>query len=146
MYDSTVVAHIPDDAVAVAGYVNGIFTTFDDLVMRFPHAKALSISIDAQTDADALDIETGNATPAEAPAWVRKQHARGEKTPWVYANTSTMPQVIDALTKDDIRRSEYRVWTAHYTGVPHIEPGSDATQYEDHAEIYDVSLCEPYLL
>jgi hypothetical protein len=93
-----------------------------------------------------LDIETGNATPADAPGWVRRQHAVGDKTPWVYANTSTMPQVIDALTKDSIKRSEYRVFTAHYTNVPHIEAGSDATQFEDHQELYDRSLCEPYLL
>jgi len=146
MYDSTNVDNIPGDAEAVAGYINGAFANFDALVKRFPHAKHLSISVNSGGDADCLDIETGDATPADAPAWVRKQHARGIKRPVVYANTSTMPAVIEALTRDDIKRDEYLVWTAHYTNEAHVEDGSDATQYEDHDELYDVSLCHSYFL
>ncbi len=134
---------------AIAGYVNGAYQTFNALVKRFPKAKALSISVFSGGDARCLDIETGDATPADAPAWVRRQHARGIKRPVVYANTSTMPAVIAALTASGIHRGEYLVWTAHYTGVAHIEPGSDATQYknvEQGASNYDVSLCESYFL
>lgn len=146
MYDSTNVGNIPSDAEAVAGYVNGAFANFDELVRRFPHAKHLSITVNSSGDADCLDIENGDATPADAPGWVRRQHARGLKRPVVYANTSTIGVVVDALTRNGIKRDEYLVWTAHYTGVPHIEPGSDATQWEDHDELYDVSLCEPWFL
>jgi hypothetical protein len=146
MYDSTVVAHIPSGAVAVAGYVNGSFANFNAMVARFPHAKHLSISVNSSGNAKCLDIEKGDATPADAPAWVRRQHARGEKEPVVYANTSTMPAVIDALTKNGIKRDEYLVWTAHYTNIPHVEPGSDATQWQDHDELYDESLCESWFL
>jgi hypothetical protein len=146
MYDSTNVDNIPSDAEAVAGYVNGAFENFNELVRRFPHAKHLSIAVSSSHDAHCLDIENGDATPADAPGWVRRQHARGIKRPVVYANTSTIGIVVNALTHDDIKRDEYLVWTAHYTDTPHIEPGSDATQWEDHHELYDVSLCEPWFL
>jgi hypothetical protein len=54
-----------------------------------------------------------------------------------------MPSVIAAMTAAKIPRSAYRVWTAHFTGVEHIEPGSDATQWTDHAlaRNLDQSLC-----
>lgn len=151
MYDTTDPAtdlpqHYPP---AVAGYVNGAWPSYNGLIKRYPGAKHLSIAVNAGADARCLDVETGDATPAEAPAWVRRQHARGVARPIVYANTSTMPAVIAALEADHIKRSEYLVWTAHYTGVPHIEPGSDATQWEsvEHpGSNYDTSLCQPWFL
>ena len=147
MFDSVTPSAIPTNAAAAACYVNGSFANCTAIKLRTPHAKHLTISVNASTDADCLDVETGDATPAQAPGWVRKQHARGVKRPVVYANTSTMPQVIEVLTNNGIKRSEYLVWTAHYTGVAHIEPGSDATQYEeDRARDLDLSLCEPWFL
>ncbi len=146
MYDAVTIENIPPNPPAVAGYVDGKYANYGAMVSRFPNAKHLGITIRADHDARALDIEIGDATPQQAPGWVRKQHARGIKRPIVYANTSTMPSVISELKASGILRGEYLVWTAHYTGTPHIEPGSDATQYEDHEERYDVSLCEPYFL
>jgi hypothetical protein len=146
MYDSTNVDNIPANAEAVAGYVNGAFANFDELVHRFPHAKHLSIAVTADVDADGLDIENGDATPAEAPGWVRKQHARGKKRPILYIETSRVAELIQILTDAGIKRDEYLIWTAHYTNEAHIEDGSDATQYEDHDELYDVSLCHSWFL
>lgn len=147
MYDAVEIRAIPDDPEAVAGYVDW---TYDEVVQRFPRAKHLSISKDATVDADCLDVETGDATPAQAPSWVRKQHARGEKTPWVYVEASRLGEVIDALTKDDIKRDEYRIWVADWTGEPHIPDGADACQWRGEVGVppmvYDESLCEGYLL
>jgi len=146
MYDSTNVGNIPHNPEAVAGYVDGLFANFNEMVKSFPRAKHLSIAVNSSTDADALDVENGDAIPGEAPPWIRKQHARGVKLPIVYCNTSTLPQVLQACKDALILRESFMIWTAHYTGDAHIEPGSDATQYEDHDELYDVSLCEPYFL
>lgn len=151
MYDTTDPAtdlpqHYPP---AVAGYVNGAWPSYNGLIKRYPRAKHLSITVNAGADARCLDVETGDATPAEAPAWVRRQHARGIARPVVYANTSTMPAVIAALEANSILRHEYLVFTAHYTGVPHIEPGSDATQWESverPGANYDTSECQPWFL
>jgi hypothetical protein len=147
MLDSTNADSLPEEGeAAVAGYVNGIFNDFDNIVKRFPHLKHLSISVFSGEDADALDVENGDATPGEAPGWVRKQHARGKARPVVYANASTMPQVVQALTDDGIKRDEYLLWVADYDGKADIPEGFDAKQYEDHNEEYDISICEPWFL
>lgn len=143
MFDAVTISNIPSDATAVAGYVGGHFPTFSNLVARFPQAKHLSIAVNASEDAECLDIENGDARPSEAPAWHVRQVSRGVKRPVFYANTSTMPSVVAELTAAKIPRSAYRLWTAHYTGQPHIEPGSDATQWTDKAlgRELDQSLC-----
>jgi hypothetical protein len=151
MYDTTDPnARLPTSTPrAVAGYVGGHWPSFRGLVARYPHAKHLSIAVNASEDAQCLDVETGDATPGQAPTWVRRQHKLGVARPVVYANTSTMPSVIAALTRAGIKRDEYLVWTAHYTDIEHIEPGSDATQWrnvETPGANYDVSRCQPWFL
>lgn len=149
MFDSITFEGVPPDPPAVAGYVDGRYENYGAMVKRYPKAKHLSIAVIPSNDADCLDIETGDATPSQAPAWVRKQHARGVRRPVVYANTSTMPAVLEALTKNGISRTQYKVWTAHYTDVAHVEPGSDATQWrnvETKTANYDESLCESSFL
>jgi hypothetical protein len=143
MYDSVTVSEIPANAEAVAGYTSGKWPTYNELVAKFPHAHHLSIAVNSGHDADCLDVETGDATPSEAPAWVRRQHARGKKLPVLYANLSTMPSVIAALTANGIHRSEYLLWVAHYDNIANIPSGFDAKQYWDKAlgKNLDVSLC-----
>jgi hypothetical protein len=143
MYDSVTIDTVPNDPPAVAGYVGGSWPTFHPLRQKFPKAYHLSIAVNAGEDADCLDVETGDASPAQVPAWVRRQHGRGVKRPVLYANSSTMPSVLSAL--HGIPRDKFRVWTAHYTHTAHIEPGSDATQWTDksHGRNLDESLCVP---
>ena len=143
MYDSTTVDAIPASANAVAGYVGGSWPTFETLVARWPHARHLSIAVNASQNAECLDIETGDAMPDDAPAWFHRQRARGVAKPVFYADAETMPIVIHVLETLGIKRAEYRVWDAHYTYVPHISVGSDATQWSDRAldRNLDESLC-----
>lgn len=152
MYDSVTVSEIPPNALAVAGYTSGNWPTFPELAARFPRAHRLSIAINAAHDADCLDCEPGDATPDQAPRWVKRQHARGLKRPVVYASVSAMQDVIGRLTAAGLSRSSYRVWTAHYTGQPHICSArcgngftgtADATQWTDHSggRNLDQSLC-----
>ena len=143
MYDATDTSQIPADAAAVAGYTGGRWPTFGQLTTRFPHAHILSIAISADEDADALDIETGDATPADAAAWYERQKARGVARPCLYASASVMQaDVVPVITASGIGRSAVRLWSAHYTGSPHIcGPSScglmgidaDGTQWTDRA-------------
>ena len=133
MFDAVTIGEIPANPPAVAGYVGGAFPTYSQLVARFPKASHLSIAVNAGEDAECLDVETGDAIPSDAAVWYRRQVARGVKRPVFYADTSTMPAVIAALKKAKVARKNYRLWTAHYTNVAHIEPGSDATQWTDAA-------------
>lgn len=156
MYDSIIVNDIPANAEAVAGYVNGHWPTFPVLAETHPHAKRLSVAVFSAADADCLDIESGDARPVDAPAWVRRQRARGVKRPVVYANRSTMPAVVRALRAVGINRRMVRLWVADYTGKPHlpllwwgIRPTrADACQYTDKAlgRNLDASICQPDFL
>ncbi len=147
MFDSVDLAQFPPNPPAVAGYVGGYWPTYAALVRKFPKARHLSIAVNAGEDAECLDVETGDATPAQAPAWVRRQLSRGVKRPVVYANLSTMPAVVAALTGAGIARASVRLWVAQYAqpAVAHIPAGCDACQWTDRAfgRNLDQSLLHP---
>ncbi len=149
MFDSVTVSNIPADAPAVAAYKDGAYANVDEARKRFPHARIVSIAVFASHVGEALDIETGDASPSQAAAWVKRQQKRGVKRPIVYANLSTMPVVLKALRAAGISRTDVRVWTAHYTGRPHLcgkgcglGTTADATQWSTNSR-YDESLCSP---
>ncbi len=143
MFDSIDPSQIPSNPPAVAGYVGGSWPDYSRLVARFPKAHHLSIAVNASEDADCLDVENGDAVPSEAPAWVKRQKARGIERPVVYSSVSQMPGILEELKKAGLKRTDFRVWSAHYTDTPHIESGSDATQWTNHALGHDLdeSLC-----
>ncbi|MEA2181208.1 MAG: hypothetical protein QOF69_393 [Solirubrobacteraceae bacterium] len=120
MYDAIDVGAIPADAAAVAGYVGGNWPTYPQLLTKFPDAHHVSIAVNSGEDAHVLDIETGDAKPADAPAWVLRQQQRGLKRPGLYCSLSVMQGVVDALETHDVQRKSVVLWCAHYTGTPHI--------------------------
>lgn len=120
MYDAVDIDEIPHAAHAVAGYVGGKWKTYPELRERFPHSHVLSIAVNAGEDAHCLDVERGDATPAQAPAWVHRQFARGVHLPVIYASLSSWPEIIRELGAHGIRRHQIRAWVAHYTGHHHI--------------------------
>src|SRR5262249_15300177 len=117
MYDSVNPSRIPRNAEAVAGYVNGKFANYGEMLRLLPKAKHVSITINAVGIAQCLDVETGDATPDEAPKWVireRSRLAKAHKKPIVYANASTWPEVQRALDNWSIDRNTYHRWVADY--------------------------------
>lgn len=152
MFDTTTIEAVPDEPQAVAGYVGGRWPTYEPLVWRFPHALHLSIAVGSGEDAECLDIEPGDATVADAPQWVRRQHARGITRPVVYCSLSSAAGLIGTLANAGLARSTVRLWIAHYTGVRHVCGGdcgfgftdaADATQFTDRAlgRNLDESMC-----
>jgi len=144
MFDAVNVSNLPLDAEAAAGYVNGWFRTWPLIQRMFPSAHLLSIAVTADADAECLDVEKLDATPAQAPGWVKRQQARGIHRPVVYCSVSLAMTVLGQLGKAGIHRPHVRLWTAHYTGQPHIcGPGTcgyqglavdaDGTQWTDRA-------------
>lgn len=133
MYDSVELSTIPRTAAAVAGYVGGFWPTFKYLRPRWPHARLLSIAVQPDQDAGALDVEKGDAQPAEVPAWVRRQHRRGEARPILYAALSQMPVVLHELERAGVSRKSYRLWSAHWTGTPHFCDSSCDPEFHDRA-------------
>ena len=139
MFDSVSVAEIPVNARAVAGYVGGRWTTYDQLKGKHPYV--VPIAIDAQEVAHCLDIEAGDASNAEVARWLHTY--ANSNWPILYTSLSNAQALVNELAAGGIHRLSYRLWTAHYTGHPHrctgrecgyqLELKADATQWTDKA-------------
>jgi len=131
----------------VAYYVNGRYAWSAAQIAMFPHANHVTISVTASADAgDVLDVETGDATPAQAEGWIAKRKAAGLYRPTIYCSRSTIP-AVRAGTGSYVLGKDYDIWVADYTGTPHVVASSvvggvtaicAATQYENTAN-WDVS-------
>lgn len=131
MYDSITPTAIPTTAAMVAGYVDGLYAWSAAGWARFPHAVHVPIACFASTNAGVvLDVETGDATPAQAPGWVQRRRAAGVD-PTVYCNLSLWPAVRRAFDTAQVPQPHY--WIAHYGAGPVIPPGAVAVQYADPA-------------
>lgn len=130
MYDSVTPGSIPQSAAMVAGYVDGRYAWSAEGWARFPHAVHVPIAVFASTNAGVvLDVETGDATPAQAPGWVQRRRAAGVD-PSVYCNTSVWPSVRAAFTSAGVAQPHY--WVAAYPGGGAVIPsGAIAHQYAD---------------
>lgn len=145
MYDSTTPDAIPADAGLVAGYVNGDYPWTMADWDRFANVVRLSITVTAKAVAHVLDVETGDATPAQVPAWLELAR-KAEIDPTVYCNKSTWPEVQLQCQRENVPEPHY--WIADppegNIAVAHLVPGSVATQYAwpEHGSDghYDVSL------
>lgn len=156
LYDDTNLSLIPANAQAVAGYVNGRWPTYPQVVQRWPNAKHLSIDVTGASNADCLDVERGDATNAHAGDWVKRQLQRGVHKPVVYTSLSNVAALLSALAVSGVTRSQIRLWTAHYDYKEHLCspqscPGfglmttADATQWTNNAlgRSLDQSLLAP---
>jgi hypothetical protein len=147
MFDSVGVEHIPHDASMVAGYVNGYWPTYAELLVKFPFAHHVSIAVTSGVVADVLDVERGDATPADASNWIREMRNLRRK-PIIYTSRSNVPVVQEVC--NDAHVAEPFFWVADWTNTPHLVPGSIATQWADGTPQYpglalytDTSLVSP---
>jgi len=141
MFDDTNVALDPANAYAYAGYVDGAFVNFSELQRRFPNAHLLSITAFGNK-ASCFDVEPGDGTNAEVYGWFTAMEKDGVWRPCVYTSASNAYAMQVTMRANGFARSSYRLWTAHYTGVPHFcSPNTcgygldqaDGTQFTDRA-------------
>jgi peptidoglycan hydrolase-like protein with peptidoglycan-binding domain len=158
VFDDVNVGLIPGDAEAAAGYVDGHFQTFPALVRRFGNRIPLVSITVFGNHARIVDIEPGNPlTDKQAADWTAAMIRDGVYRPGPYTSASNVDAVAAELSRAGVRRSQSVIWSAHYTGVPHIcGPNScgacrtqcDATQYTNKArgQNLDETLAEDYFL
>lgn len=149
MYDCTDINDLPSSyvqpGILLAGYVNGGYRTYQPLKDRYPHNAVVSIDVLNHPGAgQVLDIETGDATPDEAPAWFDRSKALGVVRPTLYCNSSTFPEVRAYMAD---RKADY--WVAEYGPKLTVsDPGIVAWQKQDHGpngENIDISdVFDPY--
>lgn len=151
-------------AHAIAGYVNGKYANWPAIVAKYSKSGKYLLSIDVQANpsvgAQCLDVEKGDATIAQAPAWTLATQAAGKAAkdlrwyPKLYIEESEAQALVAEMTSKNIKRDEYMLWTAHYTDKAHIcGPTScgcpvqaDATQWTSSFQgaSLDASLCYGY--
>lgn len=132
MYDTIEVGTVPSNPFATAGYTSGSWPTYEPLRRAFPRAHTISIAVSASHHADCLDVEPGDASPSEAPGWIRADRAAGFAKPCLYSSLSPWDtDLFPILRAAGIPRSEYFAWDAHYDGFAHVDSGFDATQWTD---------------
>lgn len=143
MYDSVVPSQIPSSAQIVAGYIDGLYAWSGNEWALFPNAYKLRITIDASLDdGRVLDVETGDATPAQAPHWVnlrRQSIAHPLSGPaCVYTSLYNWPAVKAAFAAQNVAPPDY--WIAAYDGVAVVPEGAVAKQYQSITGKYDISV------
>jgi hypothetical protein len=141
-YDSVEPQVIPAGAI-VATYSTGAHPIPTSAVAG--RKKVMWIdTLATDPSAAALDVEPGCATPSQVPGWVSsrlKSHPR--QVAIVYMSLSEWSQVrADVASLPSWMRSRIRWWVADPTGVPHIVPGSQATQWY-WGSSYDESMAAP---
>lgn len=123
---------------AVAAYGNGKFANFTTAKSEFPNLHVLEIDVNGQGIGNAGDFEAGDMAIAHAGGWAQGRIAAGVKRPVLYFSTSNWQAIMQSLAAAGIQRSQVRIWTAHYTGKPHlcssacgfgVTGSADATQW-----------------
>lgn len=145
MYDSVTAANIPRNAEMVAGYVDpdGTYTWSDADWAMFPNSVKVRIAGHASTeDGHVLDVEDGDATPAQAPWWCTRRRQAGV-VPSVYCSESVWDAVKHQFDVQNVQYPQW--WIAGYPGSvgANLYPGSVAHQYIDVGP-YDLSVVADY--
>jgi hypothetical protein len=140
-YDSVIPSAIPANGI-VATYATGPYAVSPAQV-----AGRTVIWIDVSGmdyNASALDVEPGDATPSMAASWAwHRLTDYPNAIAHIYTSLSEWPAVQAACATLPARtRSRIRWWIADPNGVPHIVPGSDATQWY-WGQTYDISTATP---
>jgi hypothetical protein len=129
IYDSTTPSVIHGNH-QIATYANGAYAASPSSVAGRGHVLWIDTN-GSDPKADALDVEPGDATPAGAAAWVQtKLNADHNHVAIVYTMKSQWQAVKDNVaTLPHWMQDKVRYWIADPTGVDHVVPGSNATQW-----------------
>lgn len=146
IYDSVTPSAIPAHQ-KIATYANGDYAVRPSQVAR--RGSVLWIDTNGSDPAaSVLDVEPGDATPSVAASWaLRKLSAQPSALACIYTMRSWWPATRAAVTATlpSWMCSHVRWWIADPTGVPHIVPGSQATQWY-WGQQYDISTATPQFL
>lgn len=131
IYDSASPNGLPGGTKVAAGYSDGSYPTVGAFQQNY-HAPVITITTNGNLNAQVIDVEPGDATPAQAASWVAARHAE-HKSATVYESASNVSTVLAALNGQ-----RAYLWVADATGSPHNFPGAAATQYQQ-GPVYDAS-------
>jgi hypothetical protein len=142
VYDSVTPGSLPSSQPA-AVYADGAYAASSSEMSG--HHSVLWIDTNGgDANANALDVEPGDATPASAAQWVQAHLSKQpHSVAIIYTMRSDWSAVQDAVGGlPSWEQSHVRYWIADPTGVAHVVPGSSATQWY-WGSSYDISTANP---
>ena len=142
MYDSVTPGALPANQPA-AVYADGAYAASSSQMAG--HHSVLWIDTNgSDPNANVLDVEPGDATPAGSAQWVQAHLSKQpHSVAIIYTMRSDWSAVQDAVGGlPSWEQSHVRYWIADPTGVAHVVPGSSATQWY-WGSSYDVSTANP---
>jgi hypothetical protein len=141
-YDSVMPSAIPPHQIA-AVYATGPYAASPSEVAGRRTVMWIDVT-GSDTAASALDTEPTDATPQQAATWAwNRLHKYPHALARIYTMISEWPQVQSLVSGYPANiRDRIRWWIADPTGVPHMVPGADATQWYWGSD-YDISTANP---
>ncbi|HEY2550643.1 MAG TPA: hypothetical protein VGI64_08700 [Streptosporangiaceae bacterium] len=142
IYDSVTPSAIPAHR-PVATYATGSYAQPASAVAG--HHTVLWIDTNgSDPHASVLDVEPGDATPSTAASWAfHRLKENPDALARIYTMRSEWPATQAAIHHlPGWMHAHIRWWIADPTGVPHIVPGSDATQWYWGSH-FDISTASP---
>lgn len=142
IYDSVAPSAIPSHQ-NVATYADGSYASSASSLSGRGHVLWIDTN-GSDTRADALDVEPGDDTPSGSAQWVAaKLNADPNAVAIVYTMISDWQAVKDNVAGlPHWMQDKVRYWIADPTGVPHVLPGSNATQWY-WGNSYDITTANP---
>ena len=100
-----------------AGYDDGSFNDVDAIVARFPDKPVVSIDVTGANQAQALDVENGDATVADIDPWLATKGLAGPvfDRPIIYMSVD-----VARASFPSAHPNGCLLWSAHYTMQAHI--------------------------
>ena len=113
VYDSTNALDIPvtppGEGAFMAGYADGRWPSYSEMVARYPLATIFSIAVGYGTHAYWCDRETLDLSPQQAALQIKNQFSTG-----IYVDSSSWPAVESAVASLSLPIPPY--WIAQYDG------------------------------
>jgi hypothetical protein len=145
-YDSVSASGMPDDGAFYCFYSAGAFANGTAVKADHPSKLYLGITptLSNVAGADCLDIENGDATPADAPSFVKSAQPPNLNLPALYASESNIAAINSACSAAGISRDKYYLFQADWNDADSLPAGVDIAQYENTPE-YDKDIAASYV-
>jgi hypothetical protein len=141
----------------VAYYIDGRYAWTPVEIALFPNSVHIQIATRYTTNAgNFLDVENGDATPAQAAVWANQRRLSGYEYPGIYCSRDAQQSVINAFNNlgvdlpgwwiadwDGVDRPELpTTWGKQYASTPHY----DKTIWEDFIPGVDTAMDQNTLI
>lgn len=127
------------------GYDDGQWPDAASIAEQFPGKTVVRITVAPDdNEGDMLDVESGDATPTDAPGWVTRRRLAGHIGPLVYFPDSWRADVVQAFADQGVALPGLFAAAMPGSGAVLQQPGDAGHQYADNGSI-DFSVLVDYL-